>query len=299
MKLFYDKTYSPSNATFDTHAKARLVANRAGEIPGVVLTSPRPATVEELNEIHHARYVKAVMTGAPADLASSNGFEWSRCLRDSVLASTGGVRDAVIAVLNSGGIAGSLSSGLHHAGYRQGGGYCTVNGLALGALTARRNGAERVLIIDFDAHCGGGTASIIEGVAGIEQIDVSVSAYDRYEQTKHARLWMSSGVSYLDDVIHALESVLHPSSIDIVIYNAGVDAHERAGGLSGITTDVIRQRESQVVDWSRSHGLPMAFTLAGGYSSTAFGMEKVANLHTLLIEAANSALCERAFNECR
>ena len=289
MKLFYDKTYSPSNATFDTHAKAQLVAERAGEIPGVVLTSPQPATIEELKEIHHARYVKAVMTGAPVDLANSNGFQWSPDLRDSVLASTGGVRDAVIAALNGDGIAGSLSSGLHHAGYRQGRGYCTVNGLALGALAARRNGADRVLIIDFDAHCGGGTASIIEGFAGIEQIDVSVSAYDRYEQTEHARLWMSSGESYLHDVTHALESVREPSNIDIVIYNAGVDAHERAGGLTGITTDVIRQREVRVVDWSRSHGIPMAFALAGGYSSTAFGVEQVANLHTLIIEAANSA----------
>ena len=289
MKLFYDKTYSPSNATFDTHAKAQLVAERAGEIPGVVLASPQPASLEELSEIHHARYVKAVITGTPAELASSNGFEWSPDLRDSVLASTGGVRDAVMAALNGDGIAGSLSSGLHHAGYRQGRGYCTVNGLALGALAARRNGAERVLIIDFDAHCGGGTASIIEGVAGIEQIDVSVSAYDRYEQTEHARLWMSSGGSYLHDVTHALESVRQPRNLDIVIYNAGVDAHERAGGLSGISTDVIRQREVRVVDWSQSHGIPMAFALAGGYSSTAFGMGQVASLHTLIIRAANSA----------
>ena len=286
MKLFYDKTYSPSNATFDTHAKAQLVAKRAGEIPGVVLTSPQPVTIEELKDIHHARYVKAVMTGTPADLASSNGFEWSPDLRDSVLVSTGGVRDAVIAALNGDGIAGSLSSGLHHAGYRQGRGYCTVNGLALGALAARRNGAERVLIIDFDAHCGGGTASIIEGVPGIEQIDVSVSAYDRYEQTEHARLWMSDGESYLHDVTHALGSVRQPSNIDIVIYNAGVDAHEHAGGLIGITTDVIRQREVQVVDWSRSHGLPMAFALAGGYSGAAFGMESVAELHLHIVRAS-------------
>lgn len=289
MKLFYDTTYSPSNATFDTHAKARLVAERAGEIPGVVLTSPQPATIEELNEIHHARYVKAVMTGTPSELASSNGFEWSPDLRDSVLASTGGVRDAVIAALNGDGIAGSLSSGLHHAGYRKGRGYCTVNGLALGALAARRNGAERVLIVDFDAHCGGGTASIIEGLTGIEQIDVSVSAYDRYEQSEHARLWMSSGESYLHDVTHALESVRQPSNIDIVIYNAGVDAHERAGGRTAITTDVIRQREVQVVDWSRSHDLPMAFALAGGYSSTLFDMERVADLHMLIIQAADAA----------
>ena len=136
MKLFYDKTYSPSNATFDTHAKARLVAKRAGEIPGVVLTSPRPATIEELSEIHHPRYVKALMTGTPADLASSNGFEWSPGLRDSVLASTGGVRDAVITVLSK------LSSGFICSPFRVRA-HCCVNGYDEGEFKMRHVKPEK------------------------------------------------------------------------------------------------------------------------------------------------------------
>jgi len=286
MKLFYDETYSPHSATFDTHAKARLVAERTRELPGLDIVSPRPATAPELNSIHDERYVEAILTGRPEDLASSNGFSWSPALRDSILASTGGVRDAVLTALASGGVAGSLSSGLHHASYRRGQGFCSVNGLVLGARAALGAGAARVLIIDFDAHCGGGTASMISGVAGVEQIDVSVSSYDQYINTDNARLWMSNGQNYLRDVNNALESVHAPDSVDLVLYNAGVDAHEHAGGVSGVTTDVIRRREHRVIEWCHSHGLPVAFVLAGGYSGGEFAMGNVADLHLLLVDAA-------------
>jgi len=286
MKLFYDETYSPHSATFDTHAKARLVAERARELPGLDIVSPRPATAPELNSIHDERYVEAILTGRPEDLASSNGFSWSPALRDSILASTGGVRDAVLTALASGGVAGSLSSGLHHASYRRGQGFCSVNGLVLGARAALGAGAARVLIIDFDAHCGGGTASMISGLAGVEQIDVSVSSYDQYINTDNARLWMSNGQNYLRDVNNALESVHAPDSVDLVLYNAGVDAHEHAGGVSGVTTDVIHRREHRVIEWCHSHGLPVAFVLAGGYSGGEFAMGNVADLHLLLVDAA-------------
>ena len=286
MKLFYDETYSPHSATFDTHAKARLVAERARELPGVDIVSPRPATADELNSIHDERYVEAVLTGSPEDLASSNGFCWSPPLRDSILASTGGVRDAVLTALASGGVAGSLSSGLHHASSRKGQGFCTVNGLVLGARAALDAGSARVLIIDFDAHCGGGTASMISGVSGVEQIDVSVSRFDHYTNTDNARLWMSNGQNYLRDVNSALESVHAPDSIDLVLYNAGVDAHEHAGGVRGVTTEVIRRREYRVVEWCQSYGLPVAFVLAGGYSGGEFGMGDIADLHLLLVDAA-------------
>ena len=127
---------------------------------------------------------------------------------------------------------------------------------------------------------------MISGVTGVEQIDVSVSSYDQYIDTGNARLWMSNGRDYMRDVNNALESVHAPDSIDLVLYNAGVDAHERAGGVRGVTTEAIRRREHRVIEWCQSHGLPAAFALAGGYSGGEFGMGNVADLHLLLIDAA-------------
>ncbi|MFM8974104.1 MAG: hypothetical protein ACKOOG_16055, partial [Actinomycetota bacterium] len=206
-------------------------------------------------------------TGEPRGLAGSNGVGWDPGLFRAAAASNGGVVDAVLHVLEHGGVAGSLSSGLHHARAGSGQGYCTFNGLAIAARRARRAGAARVLILDLDAHCGGGTASLIEGVAGIEQVDVSVSSFDHYTPTAQASLTMSCGETYLKDVEAALDAIAHPGSIDVVLFNAGMDPHERAGGVGGITAEVLARREALVFSWTSAHGLPVAWVPAGGYTS--------------------------------
>lgn len=284
--VFFDTEYSPPGAGFDTHAKARLVADRVAGIPGAALTAPRPATWDEIAEIHAATYVEALRTGSPGDLASTNGFEWTDELMRSVLASTGGARDAALTALGTGGVAGSLSSGLHHAHFGEGQGYCTVNGLALAALAARRAGAARVLVLDVDAHCGGGTADIIRRHAGIEQVDVSVIRYDAYASDEVARLVIADGSDYLSTVRAELDRIVDPSSIDLVLHNAGMDPHESAGGVVGITTAVLAERERMVFEWAARHGLPVAFVLAGGYKSGRFTLDDVADLHAETIRAA-------------
>ena len=86
------------------------------------------------------------MTGAPTHLAESQGFDWDAQLWPMVAMSTGGVVAAAMAALETG-IAGSLSSGLHHARYGSGAGFCTLNGLVLAARSAIDGGAKSVLII--------------------------------------------------------------------------------------------------------------------------------------------------------
>lgn len=291
MKVMYDGNYICDDHQVDTKQKAADVAAllRSDPVPGVELVSPVPATARQLEMVHWRGYVTALMTGEPEERAILNGFGgWSPRLRDSVLASTGGViaaaRDAVAHRTNS----GSLSSGLHHAKYRFGSGYCTVNGLVIAARVVLADGVRRVLVIDLDAHCGGGTAKLIEGVAGIEQVDVSVSEYDRYSGIPNARLVLSDGDRYLADIRAELSSVLDPTSIDLVLYNAGMDPHERCaiGGVPGITTEVLAAREEMVFAWAAEQGIPVAFVLAGGYSSRDLPRTELAGLHRLTVEAA-------------
>ena len=284
--IYYSDAYCHQGASFDTHAKAQLVAERIRSNNNVTLVAPDPASFDELKLVHDHNYVDAVFTGTPASLAESNGFEWNVHLRDGVLATTGGVRDAALYALHNKVISGSLSSGLHHAARGRGRGFCTVNGLALGAAAARRAGAHRVLILDVDAHCGGGTADIIDGQPGIEQLDLSVIAFDYYENTGNARLVMTDGPSYITDLTRELCNVRNPDGIDLVLYNAGMDPHEGAGGVSGVTTDVIVEREQIVMDWCHHFGIPVAFALAGGYSGTERTMGEVADLHVHTLRAA-------------
>lgn len=294
--IYYSPTYTHSGASFDTHLKANLVANKIERLQNdrLRVVAPSPATVDELNTVHSAQYVEAILTGSPPELARSNGFKWSPALRDGVLASTGGVRDAALTALATGGISGSLSSGLHHASWTQGKGFCTINGLALAAVAARNSGADRVVILDVDAHCGGGTAEIIRlldrSVGGISQYDVSVSMFDHYHADSLAGCIMTDGVDYLNAIASQLDAIGEPRSVDLLILNAGMDPHELAGGVSGISDYVIAERERMIFEWARNGDVPVAFVLAGGYTGL-LSLDEVADLHMITINAAVTSGC--------
>ncbi len=50
--------------------------------------------------------------------------------------------------------------GLHHAARSRGGGFCVLNDVAAAARHARDLGAEKVMVLDTDAHAGDGTMDI-------------------------------------------------------------------------------------------------------------------------------------------
>jgi acetoin utilization deacetylase AcuC-like enzyme len=242
LPVFYSPKYLYAKITSDTTTKAAAVAAslEVQPIKYVQVREPsRAITASEIALVHSPEYAKAIVTGSNRALADSNGLcSWTPEFASSRLWATGGVRDAVLEALRTRGNAGSMSSGLHHARYDYGKGYCTINGLAIGAKLALQEGAKRVLIVDLDAHGGGGTASLIAGVPCIEQIDVSVSSYDDYVGTPQCNYTLVSTASdYLPVVRTALARCANPESIDLVIYNAGVDPHQdcTTGGLRGIT----------------------------------------------------------------
>ena len=291
INVYYSPDFLCSGYGVDTREKAGDIAASLHDRPieGVVLIEPTPAEVAVVTRVHTRRYVNALITGRPDSLADANGIgEWSTDLRRSVFSMVGGCVESARYSLIHGVNSGSLSSGLHHARDGHGSGFCTLNGLAVAARDALVQGALRVLIVDLDAHGGGGTASLIEGMNGIEQVDVSVNHFDNYEDTENARIIRSSGESYLADIEKMLQSVMDPGSIDLVIYNAGMDPHEdcSTGGAAGITTSVLAQREEMVFGWAKEHGIPVSFVLAGGYSGRKLTRGQLVDLHRLTIQAA-------------
>jgi acetoin utilization deacetylase AcuC-like enzyme len=206
-----------------------------------------------------------------------------------VLASNGGAVAAAMDALHHG-LAGSLSSGLHHARRDAGAGYCTFNGLVIAAHSALRAGAGSVLILDLDAHCGGGTASLITDEPRISQIDVSVDDYDSYEGSDRVRLTMvQSADAYLDEIEKAFQEMASRGPrFDLCLYNAGMDPYEGCpdGGLPGITKAMLAARERLVFDWCRSQDLPVAFSLAGGYIGQQLDEPGLVGLHRLTLSAA-------------
>jgi acetoin utilization deacetylase AcuC-like enzyme len=206
-----------------------------------------------------------------------------------VLASNGGVVAAGLAAARAG-VAGSLSSGLHHARHDRGAGFCTFNGLVIAAKAALAAGIEAVLIIDLDAHCGGGTYSLVADDDRIWQLDVSTAPYDTYRPAERTTLdVVSSPRQYLRAIADRLAALSAGGArFGLCLYNAGMDPCELCdtGGLDGVSREMLAERERMVFAWCARHGIPVAFVLAGGYIGGALAQDGLVDLHRLTLSAA-------------
>jgi acetoin utilization deacetylase AcuC-like enzyme len=291
--VYYSPSYAAAGFAFPTTRKARWIADSLSvdPIPGLALEAPRPLTEEQILEVHDARYVRAVRTGEPRELAESQELQWDPGLWPMVLASNGGAVAAALRALKAG-VAGSLSSGLHHARRGRGHGYCTFNGLVIAAKAALAAGAGDVLILDVDAHCGGGTYGLIADDPHIWQVDVSVDPFDHYEPGARTTLDM---VESAQDYLATVERRLRESQarrFGLCLYNAGMDPHEDCpeGALRGIDNHLLQARERTVFAWCRERGLPVAFVMAGGYVQPPRMDEgRLVELHRLTLAAAAQA----------
>lgn len=289
MKLFYSDEYVAARHAFDTTRKAGWIAESLAQnpLPEIEIYRPKMLTPDDLIRAHSSFYVQTMKLGFPKDLANSSELPWDKQIWTAAIASASGACNAALAALDDG-LSGSLSTGLHHARYDRGNGYCVFNGLALAADAAFRAGAKKILILDLDAHCGGGTHSIICRSKGVTHVDISVSDFDSYKPASPHTLDI---VANMDDYFVALARrlvALSGEQFDLCIYNAGMDAHEDSGegALSGITTGILAGREKVVFSWCRANSIPVAFVIAGGYTSDKLSKEELVRLHRLTLSAA-------------
>jgi acetoin utilization deacetylase AcuC-like enzyme len=147
------------------------------------------------------------------------------------------------------------------------------------------------LILDLDAHCGGGTAAIIQSERRIKQVDVSVCEFDEYADTINSTLTMVDGVKYLATIERVLAQC-ETQTFDLCLYNAGMDPFKDdvQGGVAGVTMPVLARREALVFDWCRRRHLPVAFVLAGGYVGGNVDVPTLVALHRLTLQAAAGVL---------
>ena len=295
--VFFNDYYCKPSIKFETIKKAAKIAEAitASPCPSELLNVCDPAEREnavseaivEIERYVDRAYLAAIRTGAPTGLASSNGLGWDPALYDMVVHSTAGILSALREVRAGRFVAASLSSGLHHASPDRGSGYCTVNSLAIAALVAAREG-QRVVILDLDAHCGGGTDAYLrkhpELAALITHIDVSLNSFDRYNpQGENSHLEIPNKDNYLDAVEQALGK-LQKARPDVVFYNAGVDIWPQ------VSPEIVRERDAAVAKALTSISpVGCVVVMAGGYGAD----EDIVPLHLGTLEAFTIARVAR------
>lgn len=287
MAIFYHPDITKTAYAFDTTRKGADIADYlTGR--GWSITIPQPICVATAKAYHAATYIDALQAGEPRYLAESQGFEWDEMMWRSVTAQSGAMVDAAHYACRHG-RAYALSAGFHHARSASGAGFCTLNGLAIATGEILAHYPDRtVIILDADAHCGGGTMNICADWDRLIHLDIHTSGYDAYApQAPHRRQSVETAEKYLPTLRALLASVearIKPG--DLLVYNAGMDIHEdcRIGGREGITTDIIRQREHYVSEWALAHSLSVAACLAGGYAGGYLTHDTLVELHAMSVE---------------
>jgi acetoin utilization deacetylase AcuC-like enzyme len=146
--------------------RLRAILNdlRESPISGATWGKPRPATLAELSQVHSAHYVEELSTLAgrsvqldPDTAMSPKSFEAACVAAGAALVAV----EEVMAGRTDGAFALVRPPG-HHAERSRAMGFCLFNNVAVAAEHARKLGAQRVAVVDWDVHHGNGTQHLFE-----------------------------------------------------------------------------------------------------------------------------------------
>ncbi|MDD9940492.1 MAG: histone deacetylase [Myxococcales bacterium] len=236
----------------------RLTAARSGlrsalEPDRMLRLTPRPAETGELEAVHAAGYIE----GLAAALAQGSGrldadTYFNAATREAAWLAAGSAAELARCLLR-----GEADQGLallrppgHHAEPSTPMGFCLLNNVAIAARAARRAGAERVAIVDWDVHHGNGTQTAFYDDPNV--LFVSLHQYPFYPgtgapeevgaeaargTTANVALPAGSGPeAYGEAFRRVVLPLLREFSPELLLVSAGFDAHA-ADPLAGMELD--------------------------------------------------------------
>ena len=271
----------------------------ARPIAGTAALTPRPATDAEIEAVHYPEYVRRLrlLSGAHAALDADTTI------------SPGSVTAAVLAAGAAVGAVEEVWTGRaanafalvrppgHHAESTGAMGFCLLNNAAIAAEAARRLGAARVMLLDWDVHHGNGTQHMFErrrdvlylsshqypyypGTGACEEVGLGEGA----GYTVNCGLPAGQGDADYGAVFHDLFLPAGDSfRPDLIIVSAGFDAHVRDPLADMCVTERgFAAMCSSLNELAHSHcGGKIVLLLEGGYHLDALAQSVRACLEVL------------------
>jgi acetoin utilization deacetylase AcuC-like enzyme len=257
----------------------------------------RHATAAELALAHDPAYIEQVRALSAsgggrldADTVASEGT-W-----DAATAATGCVLEAVERCLDGRNLRSFVAGRPpgHHALRDRAMGFCIFGSVAVAAHFARRRGAARVLIVDWDVHHGNGTQALVAGEPDIHFVSMhqwpwypgSGAADDRGQ---HGSVWnvpMPAGLAparYCAALLRAVDAATVGWTPDLVLISAGFDslAGDPLGGFT-LELDDVRRLTHEIVERAEGWcGGRVVSALEGGYDPERLGAAVIAHLEAM------------------
>ncbi len=252
---------------------------------GFTYIETREATREELERIHESHYIERIKEteGKPHVYLDPDTSTSPRSYEAAIKAA-GSFTELALMIFK-----GELENGFafarppgHHAEKDRAMGFCIFNNVAIAAAALLENGAERVLIVDWDLHHGNGTQHSFYETDKVLYFSTHQFPYypgtgsmDEIGSGKGRGYTVNLPLSYGcgdEEYVFLYARVLPPIAKsykpDIILVSAGFDPHTKdpLGGMSvsdegfSIIAHTIKKVAEEVC------GGKLAITLEGGYS---------------------------------
>jgi len=249
----------------------------------VPILKPRQVSYELLTAVHSENYVQDVIIscreGAPGFFDPDTYFNSHTC--DAALMAAGANEVGVELLLNGDfeAVFCAVRPPGHHAERDRAMGFCIFNNVAVAAVKALSMGAERVFIVDFDAHHGNGTQHAFYKEERVfyfstHQFPFYPGTGSVNENNSHIlNVPMAEGSGdreFLEVYSTVYRNAVKLFSPDIILVSAGYDLHadDPLTGLR-VSDQGVRGIVREILDSAISLKVPILFTLEGGYNLRA------------------------------
>lgn len=309
----------PGHPERSERLEAILRALAAPEFAHLVRREAPRATLEQLSRVHDRAYVERVLAAMPErgyrvletdtdtrPMAGISPREQTALVADTLVSHDSGEAalhaagavclgvDAVVSGKASRAFCAIRPPG-HHAERGRALGFCIFNNVAIGAVHAvAGHGLQRVAVVDFDAHHGNGTQSVVSGrpeflYISIHQRSLFPYGGDRRENRPgnicNIPLAPNSGSAQFRGAFSTYGLMaLFDFNPELILVSAGFDGH-RDDPLAdlGLTEEDYAWLTSELVAAANyCAGGRIVSALEGGYNLAALGRSAAAHVRALM-----------------
>ncbi|MDH3243724.1 MAG: histone deacetylase [Saprospiraceae bacterium] len=235
--------------------------------------SPTPLTDEIILQTHDEGYFKKLLSQSlTRKEIRAIGFPLTPMLIERGRVIAGGTLECAHIAVESG-VALNIAGGTHHAYADRGGGFCVMNDVAIAAKHLINSGEfDQILIADLDVHQGDGTAHIFRKEPRAFTFSMhGESNYPLRKEQSDLDIGLADGTGdelYLSILSEVFEELLERIKPELVFYLAGVDVLESDElGRLQLTREGCKERDRIVLSQCKQASIPVAVTMAGGYST--------------------------------